>query len=155
EPSPKVTVTDFAPAPSRPPWRPDWLAAPRRLARILPLVLPLLALCAAYRGLIIVSERNLEETLAEVERIDPGWRIADVEARRKIIAPEENAATRVMTLKPLIPGDWPNQTLMDKLQERAEAPERQLGPEIARLLKEDLSKVPKALPGARLLKDMP
>jgi predicted Zn finger-like uncharacterized protein len=51
--------------------------------------------------------RELEEALAERDRTEPGWRMADLQRKRAVIPDSENSALVVMAAKKLLPADWP------------------------------------------------
>src|SRR5438128_3805730 len=57
--------------------------------------LPLLFLAGGYWYLYWSSGRETETALAETDRLDPGWRLDDLEAAREILKPEENSALHV------------------------------------------------------------
>ena len=65
------------------------------------------AIAGVLFTLIDPSEQELREAIAEADRIDPGWRFEDLEARRKVIPDEENAALRVLAARQLMPAVWP------------------------------------------------
>ena len=50
---------------------------------------------------------ELREAEAEADRLDPGWRLKDLEAKRKVYPPEENAAICVMAAAQQLPPGWP------------------------------------------------
>jgi hypothetical protein len=52
-------------------------------------------------------ERDLQEALAEADRLDPGWRWDDLEAKRAVISDSENGALRVLEARRLMPDPWP------------------------------------------------
>ena len=49
---------------------------------------------------------ELEEARAETDRLDPGWRLADLEARRRPVPAAENSATVVLAAGALLPPRW-------------------------------------------------
>jgi len=51
---------------------------------------------------------SLAEAIAETNRLDPGWGIAELEAKRVVVPDERNAAQRVLALKPFIPANFPD-----------------------------------------------
>src|SRR5690348_8453485 len=86
--------------------------APKRRRRLLGCGVVLLLLFAAggglYRYFIYTSDRDLREAEAEADRLEPdGWRLDDIEARRQVLADEDNAALVVMAMKPKLPIPWP------------------------------------------------
>lgn len=42
------------------------------------------------------ARRELERLLAEMDRADPGWRFAEIQARRKVLPPERNSAEQIL-----------------------------------------------------------
>jgi hypothetical protein len=56
----------------------------------------------------VAAQRALQEALAEADRLDPGWRLQDLEAQRAPVPDEENAALQVLTTRRLLPGNWPS-----------------------------------------------
>jgi hypothetical protein len=63
-------------------------------------------------------EERLQEAIAEADRLDPGWRLAQSEEKRATIPDEQNSALVIMAAHNLLPANWP-------LWERPEAPENQ------------------------------
>jgi hypothetical protein len=72
-------------------------------------LLLLLTACGGFYGILLyVSDRDLRQAEAEADRLDPdGWRLEDIEAHRKVLSDEENAAVVVRALKSKLPGSWP------------------------------------------------
>jgi hypothetical protein len=52
------------------------------------------------------AARNLEATLAEIDNLDPGWRLEDLDASRQAIAHRENGARQVLAASELLPAKW-------------------------------------------------
>ncbi len=117
------------------------------------------------------SRLEVETAVAAVDRSDPGWRIADIEAKRDVIPPKENAALCVRAAFKLIPKPWPmppepagkepgrfrdpaEQPWLDARLDDT-APEAQLAPEDHRELRRQLRRVGPALAEARLLAGLP
>jgi hypothetical protein len=74
---------------------------PRRWARrigwlVLTCSIPM-ALTGAFRAYSADADRQLEEAIAEADRLDPGWRLEELEARRQI-PDEENSFRLVRSL---------------------------------------------------------
>jgi hypothetical protein len=92
-----AALPDTAPSPPRRRWR-------RRL------ILVVLLLAGAGGGLLLLSsddsDREYREAAAETDRIDPGWRFEELDARRKPVADEDNAALVVLTARGLLPAQW-------------------------------------------------
>jgi hypothetical protein len=85
------------------PLRPNW---PKR---ILLAGLILVPLCLAMPIVYFVrsSDRALREGLAEADKLDPGWRLQDLEARRAVIPDEHNSALVLMSAQRLLPANLP------------------------------------------------
>src|SRR5262245_34359297 len=89
----------------------------RRPRRLLLWVLVTLFVVAGAAGLALggrylyrsqQSRRSIAELAqaeAEVDQLDPNWRLEEVEARRPTLAPEENAAEVVLRLAQSVPAD--------------------------------------------------
>jgi hypothetical protein len=71
----------------------------------------------------VAAQRALQEALAEADRLDPGWRLQDLEAQRAPVPDEENAALQVMAAKRLLPAKWPNSKTY-QLTQQVHAPEQ-------------------------------
>src|SRR5262245_41819850 len=95
---------------------PDLLptAPPRRKRRLLWYVL--LGQAAAW-GLLAVgwyvhqsnrAARQLAAAQAEADRVDPGWRLLDLEAKRPVLPDDENAAVQLLAAHQLLPAKWPD-----------------------------------------------
>src|SRR5262249_55476685 len=53
------------------------------------------------------ADNELEKAIAEVDRQDPGWRLEELEAKRKVIPPNQNGALHVLAAGKRIPENWP------------------------------------------------
>jgi hypothetical protein len=135
---------------------------------ILLLSLPVLVGVGLYVYLNVVAERELRAALAEAERLDPRWRLEDVEADRAVIPQAENSAGPTMAAKQLLPQKWPfwdyppaAQDPPDAEQKRRDLeegfrdlePERQLDEEQATALRQEMSRAAAALAEASKLVD--
>ena len=49
----------------------------------------------------------MQAALAETDRLDPGWRILELEAKRTVIPDEQNSAINLINAKSLQPPQWP------------------------------------------------
>jgi hypothetical protein len=65
------------------------------------LVILFAGLAAPWWYLIWAEERDYQAALAETDRLDPGWRIADLEAGRAKIPDERNGALQVLKARRL------------------------------------------------------
>src|SRR5437867_10407221 len=64
----------------------------------------------------LISDKELRDAIAEADRLDPGWRLEELEAKRAVIPAAENSAEQVLAIKALIPKPWPPDS-MTKLPE--------------------------------------
>jgi hypothetical protein len=85
-----MTAEDIPPAPHK---RRRWL---------LLLIVPLALLVAGFVYLHFANQR-LERAIAEADRLDPRWRLADIEADRATIPDEENSALTVIAARGKLP----------------------------------------------------
>jgi hypothetical protein len=53
-----------------------------------------------------LPDRELQEAIAEAERLDPGWRMTELQAKRAVIPDEQNSALVVMAAQTLLPTKW-------------------------------------------------
>ncbi len=114
-----------------------------------------------------ITDRNLQEAIAEADRLDPGWRLEELEAKREEIPDAENAALCVEAAYKLFPTNWPSQQLARKADEEDEenvplvdsifdlSPEVQLNKEQFEYLKSELQKAAAALAKAHDLSHLP
>jgi hypothetical protein len=72
-------------------------------------LLLLFAGCGGFYGFLIYStDRDLREAEADADVKDPGgWRLSEIDAHRKVLADEDNAAEVVMAIKSNLPTPWP------------------------------------------------
>ncbi len=96
---------------------------------------------------------KLQQTLAELDRTEPGWRLEDIEAARAEIPDEENSARVVVAAAELIPRGWPTQELTDRFTHLE--PQEQLADDDFTRLRAELNRVRPALDVACKLADMP
>src|SRR5207244_4315379 len=96
---------------------------PRRLRNTVLLLFPLALLLAWYGFLLDASERDLQEALAEADRLDPNWRLEEIEANRLVIPDHQNSALQVSKVRGLLPEMWADRHLENL------APEFQLKPQ--------------------------
>jgi hypothetical protein len=138
----------------------------------------LLLACAAvgfYFYTIWAADKELQEAIAEADRLDAGWRLEELEAKREVIPDAENSALKVLAIKKLIPTSWPspsrsaknteppngvpisNQEFAPTVEQKLSdiSPEILLNGEIHQELKSELQKVPAALAEARSLANFP
>jgi hypothetical protein len=138
------------------------LAGPRsrRLRRA---TIGLAAAVALVLGLYVYPEyarnRELQEAIAEADRLDPGWHFDDMEAARAAVPDAENSAPVVLAAAALLPNKWGRlvvargTSLDDRL---ADLPLPQfLDDADLQVLRAELAKVTAALTKARELADRP
>jgi hypothetical protein len=135
--------------------------APQRRKRHVVIILALGAVVLLAPGLwvglqvsfAIRAERRLQAAIAEADRLDPDWRLDQLEAKRKPVPDDQNGALVVLAAERLISAEWDKQPLGKELQDQP--PAHQLGAELTRSLRAELDKVKPALAEARKLKDLP
>jgi hypothetical protein len=116
------------------------------------------------------SGSRLQEAIDEADRLDPGWRMEELEAKRAHVPDDENGALRVIAAKKDLPQGWPTWAALARRQgpdltaaERDDfetalnelLPPIQLNGQQAAALDAELKSVAKALTTARRLADMP
>src|SRR5262245_38571102 len=148
-----VTTKPTTPAPPRRRWG-------RRILKAF-LLLIVLSL-TAYFVFSFLAKHELASAIAEADRLDPGWRLDELEAAGRDIPDDQNAALRVAAAHRLLAGTWPvwppeqvsDPTAMQKrfAELAADEPLTQLQVDALRgLLKNNAP----ALAEARKLADMP
>jgi hypothetical protein len=109
---------------------------------------------------------ELAAAIAETDRLDPGWRFEELEARRRLPPAERNAALQVLKVHSSIPPGWhtrsaPAPAALEAGPDRVDdvlhdlAPERQVDERQTRRLRTDLKRAGPALAQARKLGDLP
>ncbi len=131
--------------------RRSWLRWLKRLGKVLLLALIAIVIRQAWHH--YEAAKKLQETLAELDRTDPGWRLGDIEAARDKIPEEENSARVVVAAGKLLPKNWPPRELGDLVTQLV--PEEQLSPEDFAWLKQELEQVQPAIDEAHKLMNMP
>jgi hypothetical protein len=94
------------------PERSVWVPPRRRwrkrlLSSLIVVMVGLVILGIPILYFVFSADRTLREALAEADRLDPGWRAADLDARQAVIADEENSALVLLAANSLLPGNWP------------------------------------------------
>jgi hypothetical protein len=97
---------------------------------------------------------KLQETLAELDRTDPGWRLEDIEAAREQIPEEENSAGVIIAAAQNLPRSWPPEDLSVEYF-WLQPPNEMLSGEGSVHLSVELTRVRPALEIAGKLADMP
>src|SRR5262245_49879114 len=156
-------AADIAPAPTRafrmnPVVSPPVVTAPPRkrrwLRRALVILLVFVGLPAGYYFYASWSlERDLAEAIAETDRLDPHWRLENIQADRKTYADEENAALLVIKLIRLIGRSPATHRDYYRVFKDLPAPVQFNSQQIT-ILREAFDKYPEALVEARKLKDV-
>jgi hypothetical protein len=133
------------------------LAPPRQLRKRFlwgAVILVLVALAGGflyYQWLLYEADRDRDQIIAELDASDPRWRLEEIEADRKVIPDDQNAALIIMQINARMPGRWPGapkpsqpspldiRPLQDRLSDLA--PEQDLEPEDYWELRQDLDRV--------------
>src|SRR5262245_24324685 len=109
-----MTANTFSESPAAPPrprraWR--WIAVLGFLVLAIVLAAPLLSWHFIARD----AEKRYLAAVAEADRLDPGWRTADLEARREVLPNDENSAIIIMDIKnrKLLPTNWSSDPKVD------------------------------------------
>ncbi len=106
-------TTATEPSSSSPPATPSASSPPARRGRwrrriLLFLVVGLMgAAVVAWVLFQWTARATLARAIAEADRLDPGWRLADLMAARRPVAAETNSASRVLEAAKGIPDGWP------------------------------------------------
>lgn len=100
------------------------------------------------------SSSALRGFLAEIDRQDPGWRLEEIEAKRKIVPDDRNSALHIMAIKKLLGGQSVQTVASEKMFDNL-APEVQLNEQQAAYVRKRIDALKKAAVESRKLKDMP
>jgi hypothetical protein len=98
------------------------------------------------------AQADLERAIAEVDRIDPRWRLEDIEADRREVPADRNSSLVVVAAHELLPKGW-NARLEEELKDLR--PDVALRTDQANRLSAHLKSAQRALRTARTLKDLP
>jgi hypothetical protein len=122
------------------------------LAAILAFVIG--ATVGGYIYVTTAAQKRLEAAITLADRLDPGWRLEDIDAKRPSVPDEENSARRIISACRLV-GPWntPNKGAMYALQDLA--PEVQINEPQQALLRAELTQVDNALLEARKVANLP
>ncbi len=131
-------------------------------------VVALIALAAGGWFFLEFREgRKLAEAIAEADRTDPKWRLADLEAARELIPDDQNAAIVAANVRGLMTGPFPppvggtpgpfGKPIPDDMTVRllAPTPDERLTEPLAAELRDVLAKESAALALAARLRDLP
>jgi hypothetical protein len=72
------------------------------------LLLVLLVLAGLLGYGYFSAHRHLQEALDRADRLDPGWRLFELDARRADVPDEENSAHLIMASQRALPRGWPS-----------------------------------------------
>jgi hypothetical protein len=70
------------------------------------LVLLLGAAVGGYFYVTRAAAKRLEAAIAEADRLDPGWRLAEIEAKRPVIPDHENSARKIISINHCATRTW-------------------------------------------------
>jgi hypothetical protein len=92
---------------------------PRRRRRrwLLLLLLPPVLVAAAWLYVYSAADRRLAWAVAEADRLDPHWRLADILAERAEIPDAENSALTTISVKRKMPQRWPAWDMVSPAQD--------------------------------------
>jgi hypothetical protein len=150
--------------------RARWKRRVRTFALVALIVVGLPA--AAHYYLRWSADWELRSALAEADRLDPGWRLEELEGSREAVTDPENAALKVLAIRKAMPAGWPNnprslpvthRVMRDfdpevgahEARIRALSPEIQFSPEMIQLMRDDLRKMAPVLADALALAEFP
>lgn len=133
---------------------------PRRRRRLILLGLFVLLVVVSV-GLFnyYYPEWDLQAAIAETDRLDPGWRLEDMQKARAEISDEDNGALLVLAAAAVIPASWSSEiwAATSGVGERllGLAPRQPPEPQDLKKLRGELAKASAALGVARQLADRP
>jgi hypothetical protein len=140
-------------------WLPAQIGGPPGLAIFL-----LLWHGEANRQLAATGEHRLAAAIADADRLDPGWRWADLEKKRAAVPDEKNSALFVIAARKLMPKYWPSSPKPPPGEDslsyvdsrvREVPPERRLPEELFQELADELKSAEAAVIKARGIADLP
>src|SRR5262249_8435772 len=136
-------------------WRRPWR---RRLILCTSSLVVLAGLLAVYLYNRVQSERQqeaereLHEAIAEIDAIDPEWRLEQIEAKRRKVPDHENSARVIVAAHGALPKSWRSEELEHVLDN---PPPALLPSQHEQKLRADLRPLTKALEQAHKLVDYP
>jgi hypothetical protein len=139
-----MTDAPTPPQPSRP---------RRRLRRTLWVLLPVLLVVGGWLYLVLDAGWRLQSAVAEADRLDPEWRLAQLEVKQPVPPDKDNSALQVLVARKLIPSGWGPTEFWQLFQDLP--PQPQLNDQQLSALRAELAKATKAVGEARKLADMP
>lgn len=134
---------------------PPVLSPPRRRRKRFILFMATLVAAALGAGAfwLLRGHWELQDAIAEADRLDTGWRWDELEARREVLPDAENSMAVVKAVKLAIPFGWPSPASNDAL--RKIDPQTRLDSVQLGLLEKELQAARPALGPARSLADHP
>jgi hypothetical protein len=131
----------------------------RRRIRLLLVILVGVPLCLTLLVVYVIhfAGRQLQEAIAEADRLDPGWRMTELQAKRAAVPDAQNAALIVAAAHNLLPTRWPSPTF--DAQHRSAfsriEPPVQLDEGQTKVLREELGRVEQVLMLLHQVRDRP
>jgi hypothetical protein len=133
-----------------------------RLRKLLWAALPsaLILLVLAWLGYQWYWDRDFRAAIADTDRLDPGWRLMELETARAVVPDSENAALHVLAAKKAMPAGWfapPPGAIGTDLEDELDriSPPQPLDASLNRQLHAELAKASAALVIARRVADTP
>jgi hypothetical protein len=114
---------------------------------------PILALAVSCVVWLIRAQVGLQTAIDEADRLDPRWRLEEIEADRFTPPPGENAADKIAAIQRLRPPKWPGADMLPLFDDLPS--ERQLNSKQIAVIGERLALADEALAEARSLIDTP
>jgi hypothetical protein len=115
--------------------------------------IPILALVLSGVVWMFRANAGLQAAIDEADRLDPRWRLEEIEADRATPPQGQNAADTIAAIRLLIPRGWPGADMIPIFNDLP--PENQLNAEQIAALKDRLAQVGPALVEARSLINTP
>lgn len=118
------------------------------------LLLPVAFFVGWYAYNTTSAKSYLDAAIAEADRLDPGWRLDEIEANRKVLPDEANGALQVLKAHAAVPKGWTSSKLSSAVAP-ARDPTAPLSAKPLRTLRAELATVPAALAEARRIANLP
>jgi hypothetical protein len=126
----------------------------RRWRRLLLVLAVVGAVVAGYRYAAALAKRQLDEAIAAADRLDPGWRLEELEGPRPVLADDDNAFLVMRQAHAALPQSWESVEFVEKALRNRER-DLPLDDSQTKFLREQLDKAAAALAKARRLSDLP